>query len=105
MSEWHKACASDDVSEGGPFGCVLAGVEIAIFRIGERCFATSNVCTHEVAMLSEGWQEGDEIECPVHQARFRITDGKCTAGPAKDDLRCFQVDEKDGAVYVAVDPE
>ena len=104
MESWHQVCTSTDVSEGHPYGCRIGGKDIGVFRTAAGCFAISNVCTHEVAFLSEGWQEGDEIECPIHQPRFRVTDGKCVAGPAKTDLETFLVREEAGVVYVRFDP-
>lgn len=83
-----------------PLGVNEGGRPIAIFRLGERCYATSDVCTHELAFLSEGWQDGDVVECPLHQARFRITDGKCLGGPAETDLDTFEVKVEGDEVFV-----
>ena len=103
MPHWHLVCKLDEVQEGKPLGVNVADQCIAIFRIGERCYATSDICTHEFALLSEGWQEAEVIECPLHQARFRITDGKCLGPPAETDLKVFDVKVADGDVYVSLE--
>ena len=54
-------------------GVEVAGIEIAIFRLEDGYFATSNICTHQFAFLSEGYVEKDCVECPLHQAFFILT--------------------------------
>lgn len=86
-------------------GIKLGGVSIGLFRVGARCYAVHDICTHEYALLSKGFQEGEVVECPLHVARFSVTTGKCLGPPADRDLRRFdlrivgdevQVDVPDG---------
>ena len=89
---WVRAAAKADVAEGKVLGVKLGGKEIAIYHLpgGEFC-ATDNICTHEYALLSEGWLEHGCIECPLHAAQFDVRTGKALSTPADEDLKVFPV--------------
>ena len=63
--------------------------EIGLYLVGDRYYAMENVCPHAYALLSQGFVEGDEVECPLHGARFHIPTGKCTQEPGGRDLVCY----------------
>jgi nitrite reductase/ring-hydroxylating ferredoxin subunit len=106
MPDWHKACKFADLEEGKPRSEWLAEKPIALVKVADRCYAFSDICTHEFALLSEGWQEADTIVCPMHQARFRVTDGKCMEGPAEEDLKVLESRvSEDGLIYVLIPDE
>src|SRR5687768_16307442 len=100
MAGWHKVGRLEEVQEGDPLGSRVAGVPVAVFRIGDRCYAVHDVCTHEFALLSKGYQEGEIVECPLHQARFNVVTGECLSLPATRDLATYEVKIENGDVYV-----
>ncbi len=51
----------------------------------------NDICTHEYARLSDGYQDAEIVECPLHQAQFDVTTGKVVYEPAKQDLRTYPV--------------
>ena len=53
--------------------------------------ATDNVCTHAFALLSDGWLDGEYVECPLHGGRFEVATGKAMGDPVVCDLRTFPV--------------
>lgn len=82
---------------------------------GEPCFlvrrdgevrAYRNRCPHRGVTLN--WSpgdfltsSGDEIRCATHDARFRIQDGLCTAGPCGGErLMAVSVVIREGQVFV-----
>jgi nitrite reductase/ring-hydroxylating ferredoxin subunit len=89
---WVRAAAKADVAEGKVLGVKVGGKEIAIYHLpgGEFC-ATDNICTHEYALLSEGWLENGCIECPLHAAQFDCRTGKALSTPADEDLAVFEI--------------
>lgn len=91
MARWRIACRHRDVKDGEPQTVKLDGVSIGVYRVGDAFHAVHDVCTHEFALLSQGYQEGDVIECPLHQARFNVVTGKCLGPLAKTDLAVFPV--------------
>lgn len=62
-------------------------------------FATDDICTHEFALLSEGWIDGGTIECPLHGGTFEIRTGKAVAPPCTVDLKTYLV-RRDGSVIL-----
>ena len=101
---WRRVCRIEEVQIGKPLGVNIAGNSIGIFRIGEHCHAISDICTHEYALLSEGWQDGDLIECPLHQAKFSVIDGKCHGPLAEQDLQVYETDIQNGELYILIEP-
>lgn len=97
---WHDALASDLVEDDDVVGVKVADKEIAIYRVDGRIYATSNICTHGDALLSEGWVDEGCIECPLHQGRFDITTGKGQGAPISVDLQTFAAKEDSGRIFV-----
>src|ERR1700739_496736 len=88
---WFRAAARSDLGEGEVIGVEVAGRSIALYDADGRLFATDNICTHAYACLSDGWLDGEVIECPLHAARFDIRTGKVLDPPATDDFKTYQV--------------
>jgi 3-phenylpropionate/trans-cinnamate dioxygenase ferredoxin component len=91
MPRWARACRAAEVQEGEPLGVKLGGLSIGLFRVDGRLLAIHDICSHEYALLSSGWQEGAVVECPLHQARFDLATGKCLGPPAERDLAVFDL--------------
>jgi naphthalene 1,2-dioxygenase ferredoxin component len=92
MSEnWIDACARDGVPEGDVIAVRVAGKEIALYEVEGEVYATDNLCTHGAARMSDGFLEGREIECPLHQGRFDVCTGKAQCAPLTEDIRTYPV--------------
>ena len=65
-------------------------------------FATDNVCTHGAGRLCEGFLEGHEIECPLHQGCFDVRSGQPTCEPATQPIRVYATKIDSGRVWVEV---
>jgi 3-phenylpropionate/trans-cinnamate dioxygenase ferredoxin subunit len=92
MSKWVRVAAKADVAEGKCIGVKTGAREVALYHLpgGEFC-ATDNVCTHEYALLSDGWLENGCIECPLHAAQFDIRTGKAVSAPADEAIAVYPV--------------
>jgi nitrite reductase/ring-hydroxylating ferredoxin subunit len=88
--EWVPVAQIDDLTDVEPLACEADGRQIALYLLDGAVYATSNVCTHAFALLSDGLMDGDCIECPLHNARFEIRTGKAMSSPAEIDLLTFQ---------------
>lgn len=88
---WIDAAPLDAVPEDDVVGIVVAGREIALYRAEGAVFATDNICTHGHARLSDGFLEGREIECPLHQGKFDICSGRALCAPLTEDIRIYPV--------------
>jgi nitrite reductase/ring-hydroxylating ferredoxin subunit len=97
---WHVAARSSLLDEGGVLGVEVNGLKVALYRIESKVYATSNLCTHEVALLSEGYVDGDCIECPLHQALFHIPTGEVRVPPANEPIPTYPAKEEVGSVLI-----
>ena len=88
---WRRVASRSEVKQGEALARVFEDEPIALTEIDGRVYAISDTCTHEFALLSQGFLEAGEIECPLHAARFDARTGRCLAGPAMQDLEAFEV--------------
>ena len=102
-SQWTDAATVDEVPTDDVVGMVVGGRDIALYNVDGQIYATDNVCTHGHARLCEGFLEGHEIECPLHQGKFDVRNGKPTCAPATDPLRSYPVKIEGGRVWLAID--
>ena len=92
----HRVAGVDDLKPGelkrveiGDVALCLASVE------GGGVCALADVCSHEEVELSDGWLDGDEVECPMHGSRFNVRTGAVRGLPANQPVRAYTV-EVDG---------
>lgn len=96
-------CSIADFKDGDIRTCnSIDGSVIAIYRQQGRYFATQDQCTHAKASLSQGWLEGYEVYCPVHEARFDIRSGEALCFPATEPLQTYAVRAIDGNIELTV---
>ena len=76
--------------------------DIAVFFSGGRYFALNDTCTHQRASLAEGWIEGEEVECPLHAARFSLCTGAALCLPARVPARTHRVEVRGDEVWLDV---
>jgi len=91
-----------DVEPGEGMRCVVGGKAIALFNVDGQFHAIDDRCSHGEASLADGWLEDCEIECPLHQGRFDVTNGKATAAPCVEDVASYPIRIEAGRVFVAV---
>src|SRR3546814_16008622 len=79
MSDWARIADASEIIDGEPFASEWQDEPIALYRHEGTIFAIGDICTHEHVRLSDGWFEGDRIECPLHQSCFEIRTGDRTS--------------------------
>lgn len=99
---WIDVCAVEELPDQDPKGVQAAGHEIALYHVDGEVFATGGVCSHGNARLCDGYLEGYEIECPLHQGRFDVRNGKAMCAPLTADIRIYAVKRDNGRVLVEV---
>lgn len=99
-SNWIDAADAAAVPEEDVIGVDVGGRDIALYKVEGSIFATDNTCTHGLARLCDGFLLGHEIECPMHQGRFDIRDGRVTCEPITVDVRCYPVRIEAGRVLL-----
>jgi nitrite reductase/ring-hydroxylating ferredoxin subunit len=89
--KWTTVAKRSAISPGDMLGVTLGEREIALYNIDGEIYATDNLCTHAYALLSQGWLDGEVIECPLHGGRFEVKTGKGLGPPINDDLKTYAV--------------
>ena len=84
-------------------GLVLKERPVALVRSGGAYHAFHNVCTHQHALLSDGFVKDGCVECPLHQGRFDVTTGQPKGAPVTVAIRVYPVKVENGQVYVDLD--
>jgi len=101
-NEWQAVGSASQVAEDESLGVAVGDKRIGIFRIDGALYAIDDVCPHAFALLSQGFVEGEEVECPLHEALFHVPTGKCLREPAEDDVATYEVKEEDGRILVKI---
>jgi len=99
-TSWIKLISVDDLPDDDVIAVNAGDAEIAVYHVDGEVFATDNVCTHGHARLCDGFLDGYEIECPLHQGKFDVRSGKAMCEPLTSDVRTFPIKIEDGHVLV-----
>ncbi len=99
----HRVADAADLPEGEVCRVEVEGTPICLAHAQDGNFyALYDLCTHEEGWLSEGWLDGMEVECPVHNSLFDLRTGEAMAPPAMDPARTFPVTVEDSGVFIEV---
>ncbi len=101
-TQWIDVAAADDVPEDDVIGKDTAGKSIALYHIEGTIYATDNICTHGNTRLCDGFVEGHELECPLHQGKFDIRYGKAMCAPLTEDLNTYPLKIEGTRVFVEI---
>lgn len=97
-----KVAETTEIPAGKVKLAIVGELKIALCNVDGKIYAIEDVCTHDGGSLDQGELIGDEIECPRHGARFRVTDGKVTRMPAVTPVKTFPVTVEGTEVFVEV---
>jgi biphenyl 2,3-dioxygenase ferredoxin subunit len=95
-------CSTGDVAVGTAIKVERHGLELAVFNIEGEFYVTDDHCTHGPGSLSEGYIEGDIVECNFHQGQFNIRTGEVVLPPCFVPVKTYPVMVKDGKVTIEV---
>jgi naphthalene 1,2-dioxygenase system ferredoxin subunit len=99
---WIDIASKADVTEDDVMGVDIDAKSIALYQVDGEIFATDNICTHGNARLCDGFLEGHEIECPLHQGKFDIRSGKAMCAPLTEDIRTYPVKIEGDRVFIEI---
>ena len=100
MAEWYRVASTGEIDDDDVRHVVVDGHPVGLYRVEGKYYAIDDICTHAFAMLSEGFLEDFSIECPLHQGRFDIRNGKALDGPVSDDVTSYPVKVEGGFVLI-----
>jgi nitrite reductase/ring-hydroxylating ferredoxin subunit len=93
-------CDGANVPAGAALRAELGGEVYAVFNVDGRFYVAQDHCTHGPGSLSEGFVEGEEIECPFHAGRFHIPTGQPVAPPCTVPLKIWTAEVIDGKICI-----
>ena len=99
---WQAVAEASAIGDDEALGVRIGEVPVAVVRAGGALHAVHNVCTHQYALLSDGYVEDGCIECPLHQGRFDLTTGEAKCAPVTEPIRVYAVKEEGGKILVDV---
>lgn len=97
-----ELCNAEAVASGSVIKVETEGLELAVFNIDGEYFVTDDHCTHGPGSLSEGYVEGDVVECNFHGGCFNIKTGAVVEPPCTIPVRTYRTEVADGKLFVFV---
>ena len=86
-----KVATVGDLSPGEAMSVEVNDEEVALFNVDGTYYAIGDICTHAGGTLSDGELEGEEIECPLHGARYNVRTGEVLSPPAPKGVKSYSV--------------
>lgn len=102
MSQRLELCGTDEVAEGTAIRVEAGGLALAVFNVAGQFYVMDDLCTHGPGSLSEGYIEGDNIECPFHQGQFNIRTGEVAMPPCMIPQKVYPVVIENGKVIIEI---
>jgi nitrite reductase (NADH) small subunit len=107
LNEWNAVCALDQIVPDTGVCALLAGRQVAVFRVGEaspRLFAIDNYDPNSHAsVLSRGLVgslgERIVVASPIYKQHFDLQTGECLEAPHHS-VASYPVRVEDGRVWV-----
>ena len=96
-----RVCSADELVVDQATRVVVDGTPIAVVKDSAGAIhAIGDTCTHGEISLSEGFVEGETLECWAHGSQFSLITGKPMNLPAYEPVPVYQVELIDGDVYI-----
>jgi len=100
---FSKVCTIDDIEENRAKIFCLDKERIAVFKVGGKLFAISNVCKHQNGPLGEGKVIDGCITCPWHGYQYLPHNGQ-SPPPFKEKVSTYDVKVVNDEVWLNPNP-
>lgn len=100
MNDWTDVCALDEIDDEDVRRFDHAGKTYALYRYQDQVYATDGLCSHERVHLADGLVMEHVIECPKHNGRFDIRDGRALGAPVCVNLKTYPARVHGGQVQI-----
>ena len=78
------------------------GRRIVVAKTETGFAAFSDHCPHRGGSLAGGAMICGTVQCPWHGSQFNVTTGDLKAGPAKEKIVTYAIQENNGKIYLAI---
>jgi len=96
-------CSAAEVAPGTALKVETGELALAVFNVAGEFFVTDDMCTHGPGSLSEGYIEGDVVECNFHNGQFNIKTGAVVGPPCMVPVKTYKTLVENGRVLIEVD--
>lgn len=100
MAQWIEVCELGEIDDEDVIRFDHASRTYAVCRVGGKVYATDGLCTHEQVHLCDGLVTKHVIECPKHNGRFDVRDGRPLGAPVCVALRTYPAKVEAGRVWI-----
>ena len=95
-----EVCRVEDSPPGGTLKVEVAGLSLAVYNVDGTFYVTDDACTHGPGSLSEGFLDGEIIECNFHQGCFNVRTGEVVAPPCVVPVKTYKTLVENGVLFV-----
>ncbi len=86
-----ELCKTSDVDEGAAIKVDVEDLSLAVFNLNGAFYVMDDHCSHGPGSLSEGYIQGDVIECDFHNGAFNIKTGEVVEPPCIVPQKVYKV--------------
>jgi nitrite reductase/ring-hydroxylating ferredoxin subunit len=97
-----ELCSADEVAVGAALKVEKEGLALAVFNVDGEFYVLDDLCTHGPGSLSEGYIEGDVVECNFHNGQFNIRTGEVVMPPCMIPAKTYRTTVENGKVVIEV---
>ena len=98
-----ELCQAADVGVGTALRVERGDLALAVFNVDGAFYVTDDACTHGPGSLSEGFIDGDVVECNFHNGQFDIKTGEIVSPPCMIPVKTYPASVEGGTVFIDVD--
>jgi len=102
MPQWIPSVDFDAIDDEDVVRFDHGDKTFAIYRVDDQAYASDGLCTHEKVHLCDGLVMGHVIECPKHNGRFDIRDGRPLGAPVCVALNTYPAKVEGGKVQIEI---
>ncbi|MDB4223757.1 non-heme iron oxygenase ferredoxin subunit [Granulosicoccus sp.] len=99
---WHTIIALSEIESKDVTQVNHDKLTLAVYDTDDGVFVSDARCTHAGANLCDGYFDGKNIECPLHQGLFDAQTGLAKAAPATRALKMYKSRIHHGEVQITL---
>ena len=103
MPQRIDLCSAADVSPGSALKVETGSLVLAVFNLDGEYYVMDDLCSHGPGSLSEGYIDGDVVECNFHNGQFDIKTGEIVSPPCMIPVKTYPATVEGGVVFIDVD--
>jgi nitrite reductase/ring-hydroxylating ferredoxin subunit len=97
---WHTIIALSELEPKDVTQVNHEKLTLAVYDTDDGVFVSDARCSHAGANLCDGYFDGKNIECPLHQGLFDARTGVAKAAPATRPLKMYESRVQDGEIQI-----